>query len=122
MVAMKTIDRVAVVAPRVLGLATAGIFALSMFDSIVFQVELPIAIAFAELMLAPALIVLMLVLLGWHKPFAGGLGFLGASTLYSLMTVRLRIEWTAAIAGPLIVVGLAFLWTWQRRQRLGETG
>ena len=119
---MKTIDHVAVVAPRVLGLATAGFFAFFMFDSIVFQFELPIIIAVTALALAPALIVLMLVLLGWHKPFAGGLGFLGASTLYSLMTVRLRLEWTAAIAGPLIVVGLAFLWRWQRRPRLGETG
>lgn len=119
MVAMKTIDRVAVVAPRALGLATAGYFVLFMFDSIVFELPLPDVILITALGLTPVLIVLMLVLLAWHKPLAGGLGFLITSTLYSSMTVRLRQDWTVAFSGPLIVAGLAFLWTWQRQQ-LGE--
>jgi hypothetical protein len=119
MVAMRTIDPVAVVAPRLLGLATAGLFALFAFDSFVFQWLPPDMIAIRALRFVPALVVLMLVLLGWYKPLAGGLGFLVVATLYSLMTVALRQDWTAAIWGPLTAVGLAFLWTWYKQQHVG---
>jgi hypothetical protein len=117
---MTTIDHVAVLAPRALGLAMAGFFALFAFDPFVFQLPLSHAVAFTLLQLIPAMIVFLLVVLGWHRPFAGGLGFLAAAALYALVTVQSRLDWIAAISGPLIVVGLAFLWTWQRQQRLGE--
>jgi hypothetical protein len=67
--------------------------------------------------LAPAAAVLAIVALSWHRQWIGGIAFVLLAVAYALI-VRFRFDWIVAISGPLLTVGLLFLWSWRHHQQL----
>ncbi|HET7219248.1 MAG TPA: hypothetical protein VFJ02_14425 [Vicinamibacterales bacterium] len=98
--------------PRLLGIAVSlflGLFALDAFAP-----GKPIAHALIDFAvhLLPAAVVLTMVLVAWRRPWIGGVAFVLLAAAYAL-TVRFRVDWTLAISGPLLTVGLLYLWSWR---------
>lgn len=69
--------------------------------------------------LIPAAVLLVIVILSWRWPWVGGAAFIAAAVLYALSSPRL--DWTLVIAGPLLVVGLLFLWSWRLKATAQKT-
>jgi len=93
--------------PRIAGLAMAvflGLFALDAFSG---RTPLEAIPAFA-MHLLPALVVLAAVVLAWRFPLLGAAAFAVLAAGYGVM-VHWRLDWVAAIAGPLVAIGLLFL-------------
>jgi hypothetical protein len=66
---------------------------------------------------APAVILLGIVALSWRRPWVGGFVFVFLAGGYAYMA-RNHLSWIAVISGPLLVVGLLFLWSWVRPDSL----
>ena len=104
---MTASGRALVWAPRILGIAVAlfiGVFALDALG------EGPRAIL---LHLVPTFVLLLAVLLAWQRPWVGALVFSALAVVYAA-TVPARPDWILVISGPLLVVGLLFLWSWRQ--------
>jgi uncharacterized membrane protein YgaE (UPF0421/DUF939 family) len=104
---MTASGRALVWAPRILGIAVAlfiGVFALDALG------EGPRAIL---LHLVPTFVLLLAVFLAWHRPWVGALVFVALAVVYAA-TVPARPDWILVISGPLLVVGLLFLWSWRQ--------
>ena len=111
-------DRMLLWAPRLLSLALClflGLFALDAFSA-----GKPTHAAFADfaIHLIPAAAVLVLALLSWRSEWIGGFGFLALAAMYAAINANGRLDWTLAISGPLLIVGLLFLWSWMNRSQL----
>jgi hypothetical protein len=113
----RTIDRLVWWGPRISGLAVAGflsLFALDAFSGTTSAFEaLP---AFA-IHLIPSMLVLVVVAIAWRFEWIGAIAFMALAALYAVM-VRGRVDWVAAISGPLIMVGVLFLVSWRHRADL----
>ena len=97
--------------PRVLGVAIAlflAVFALDSFERGVSRDALP---DFA-LHLVPALLAATAVALAWRWPWLGGMVFVSLAGAYALIASG-HPDWLPVIAGPLLVVGLLFFWSWR---------
>ena len=96
--------------PRILGIAVSLFLSLFALDA--FEPGQPLARAFPDLVihLAPAAAVLALVALSWHRPWLGGVAFVLLALGYAVTVSRL--DWILAISGPLLTIGLLFLWSW----------
>ena len=93
--------------PRILGILVAvfiGIFALDAVNE---------GAAAFLIHLIPALFLLLTVALAWRRPWLGGLIFVALAVYYAT-SVSGHLDWVLAIAGPLLVVGVLFLWSWLR--------
>jgi hypothetical protein len=108
-----TFNRVVVVASRVLGLAFASFLAVFALDAFDEGLPLPAAIGSAAVHLIPAAIVLAMVVLAWRWPLIGAMGFLAGAALYAWIAPRGHLDWIAVIAGPMMIVGVLFLWSWR---------
>jgi hypothetical protein len=99
--------------PRILGIAV-GLF-LSLFALDAFGPGKPFAPALTDFVihLVPAVAVLAIVALSWHRPWIGGVAFVMLALAYALMA-RSRPDWIVAISGPLMIVGVLYLWSWLR--------
>jgi hypothetical protein len=103
--------------PRILGIAVGlylGLFALDAFQS-----GKPVARALTDfaIHLVPSAVVLAIVALSWRREWIGGIAFVLLAAAYAL-AVRLRLDWVLAISGPLLTVGLLFLWSWRTHRPL----
>jgi hypothetical protein len=103
--------------PRLLGVAISvflGLFALDAFEP-----GKPPARAFTDvaLHLVPALGVLAIVVLSWDRPWLGGAAFVLLAIAYA-GAARFRPDWVLVISGPLLLVGLLFLWSWRYQRPL----
>jgi len=99
--------------PRIAGLIVAGFLALLALDAFnegSFVAALP---AFA-IHLLPSLVVLTAVAVAWKSEWIGAAAFIALAVIYAVM-VRGRVDWMAAISGPLLVVGLLFVASWRQR-------
>jgi hypothetical protein len=99
-------------APRLLGLAVClflGLFAMDAFEG---RDSLSSQLADFVIHLLPVLLLAVVVLLSWRRPWIGGLMFIGVAALYAVLG-RGRLDWIAVIAGPLFLVGVLFLWSWR---------
>ena len=96
--------------PRILGIAV-GIF-VGLFALDALQPGKPLASALADFAvhLLPAAVVLAIVVLAWNRPWVGGVSFVLLAAVYAL-TARNRIDWIVAISGPLLIVGVLYLWS-----------
>jgi len=106
-------------APRVAGVLVAAflaLFALDAFENQSFLGALP---AFA-IHLIPSFFVLAAVAISWKLEWVGAVAFFGLAVAYAVM-VRGRIDWIAAISGPLVLVGVLFLVAWRRREATHAT-
>lgn len=99
-------------APRLLGVAVSLFLALFALDAFAPGKPLGQALVGFALHLVPAAVVLTMVLLGWRRPWIGGVAFLLLAAAYAF-SVRFRVDWTLAISGPLLTVGLLYLWSWR---------
>lgn len=103
-------------APRIAGILVAaflGLFALDAFDGRPLVQTIP---AFL-IHLAPSFLVLAVVAAAWRFEWIGAVGFVGLAVLYAVM-VHGRMDWIAAISGPLLIVAVLFLVSWTRRAEL----
>lgn len=68
--------------------------------------------------LLPNVLLLMLLVLAWRRPWLGGLVCLGLAAAYAATAGR-RFGWTAValISGPLLLTGALYLLSWAARPR-----
>jgi hypothetical protein len=52
-----------------------------------------------------------IVLLSWRWPWVGGAVFTGLALAYAY-GARRHLGWIPIVSGPLLVVGILFLWSW----------
>ena len=104
----RTTARIVLWLPRILGIAMAGFLGIFALDAFSGQRGWEAVPDFA-VHLVPALVVLGVVAVAWRYPWFGGVAFIGFAAFYAV-SVR-RVDWIAVIAGPLVVVGLLFLWS-----------
>ena len=119
--AMTTSDRIALFAPRVLGLALVGFLALFALDAFTEGQPLAIAIGNGAVHLVPAAIALALVAVAWRWPLVGAVGFLAAAALYAWIAPRGHVDWIAVISGPLAIVSALYFWSWRTSLRAPAT-
>ena len=103
--------------PRVLGLlmsAYVALFALDAFGD--GEGVLRTLVAFG-MHLVPALALLLVVILSWRWEWVGAVVFIGGALAYAYMA-RGHLAWIVVIAGPLLLVGLAFLQSWVHHDEL----
>jgi len=104
-------------APRVCGVALClfvGMFALDAFSE---GAPFPEALAAFVLHLIPTLLLLAAVALAWRWEWVGALAFMALAGLYAY-DARRHLEWVVLIAGPLLGVGLLYLWSWRHHDQL----
>ena len=103
--------------PRILGVLVSlflGVFSLDAFgpDRTFAEASADFAIH-----LAPALFLLAVVAVAWRWEWVGALVFTGVALGYAY-AARTRVSWILVIAGPLLIVGILFFWSWLRRKEL----
>ncbi len=105
-------------APRLISLALCLFFGLFALDA--FSAGKPPSAALVDftIHLAPAAAVLVLALLSWRWEWIGGIAFMGLAATYAAINWNGRLDWTLTISGPLLIVGLLFLWSWANRSQL----
>ena len=97
--------------PRILGILVAGflgVFALDAFHE---------GISAFLLHLAPTLLLLLVVAVSWRWEWIGGAAFVTLSVLFGVPAWA-RGDWLVVISGPLLVVGVLFLWSWRHHKEL----
>ena len=109
-------------APRIVGIGLA--FFLGLFAADVFIENrglLGTLVGFA-MHLVPAIVVLVLVLVGWRHEGIAGACFLGLALFYTATTLE-HPAWIVIIAGPLALLSALYLYSWWfRKHRSPETG
>lgn len=103
-------------APRVAGLLMAAFLAIFALDAFEGRSVLAAIPAFA-IHLIPSFLVLAVVAIAWKFEWVGAAAFLALAALYAVM-VHGRIDWVAAISGPLVVIGVLFLASWRQHRAL----
>ena len=111
---MKRTQLLLVWSPRILGIAVGLFLAIFALDAFERGTPFRAAALDAALHLVPALVVLAIVGLSWRREWIGAAGFLLLAAAYAVM-VRFRFDWTVAISGPLLIVGVLFFWSWWQR-------
>ncbi len=103
--------------PRVLGILVClflGMFALDVFEEgRTFLEALP---AFA-IHVAPMVALLAVVGLSFRWEWIGGVVFTALAAFYAYLA-REHWTWIPIVSGPLLLVGLLFLWSWRRHREL----
>ena len=103
--------------PRVLGILVALFLAVFALD--VFGEGRPLGetlIAFL-IHVIPSLLLLAVVALAWRREWVGAVVFILLAVAYSLWAAE-HLAWILGIAGPLVVVGLLYLWSWRHHDEL----
>lgn len=106
--------------PRVLGIFVCiflSLFSLDAFGSGKTFIE---AIPDFAIHVAPVLFLFAAVAVSWRWEWVGGLVFTGLAAYYAYVA-RSHVSWVAIIAGPLLVVGIMFFWSWIHRRELRAT-
>jgi len=103
-------------APRIIGLCLAAFLATFALDAFSQGQGLMSGIVGTTMGLVPAVIALVVVLIGWkHEGIAAILFFIGA--VFYVVTTREHPGWIAVIATPLLVVGILFTLSWRAKTR-----
>ena len=103
--------------PRIMGILVClfiGMFALDAFSEGKGVLE---ALPDFVIHLIPALLLLVVVAVSWKWEWVGGLMFLGLAAAYAVMARR-HPDWILVISGPLLIVGVLYLWGWRRHDEL----
>jgi hypothetical protein len=104
--------------PRILGIAMSLFLSLFALDAFAPGKPLLRALADFAVHLIPAAVVLMVVVLGWRRPWLGGIAFILLAAAYAL-SVGSRLDWMLAISAPMQAVGLLFLWSCRSHRHVG---
>jgi hypothetical protein len=103
--------------PRVLGILVClflSLFALDAFSSGKSVLQ---AVPDFLIHVAPMVILLGVVALSWRWEWVGGVAFTGLALAYAY-AARHHASWIPVVAGPLLIVGVLFLWSWSQHRRL----
>ena len=102
--------------PRVLGILVC-VF-LSMFSLDAFGNGKTVIQATSDFAVhvAPVLILFAVVGVSWRWPWVGGVVFTVLAVGYAYVT-RAHPSWILVIAGPLLAVGILFIWSWRHGRR-----
>ena len=113
-----TSGRLLLWSPRVLGVAVSLFIAMFALDA--FSEGKPFLQALPEFFihLIPALVLLGLVVVSFRRPWIGAAAFIGLAVVYAVTMARGHVDWMLAISGPLVIVGVLFLWSGFERGRL----
>lgn len=57
-------------------------------------------------------VVLLVLALSWRRQWLGAMGFLGLAAAYAIFA-RSRPDWILGISGPLLLVGILYVWSWR---------
>jgi hypothetical protein len=114
-----TTDRLLLWSPRVLGLLLC-VF-LGLFAADAFGEGKPLAQALIDfaIHLLPSVLLLCVVAASWRREWLGGMVFIALAVAYATMMAT-RLEWILVVSGPLLLVGLLFLWSWRCRSALAR--
>lgn len=103
--------------PRILAILVClflGLFALDAFgNGKTFSEALP---DFAT-HIAPMLGLLAIAGVSWRWEWVGGLVFTGLAAAYAYVA-REHASWVLSVSGPLLLVGVLFLWSWLRHSEI----
>jgi hypothetical protein len=113
---MKTAPLALLWTARILGIAVS--LFLSLFALEAFEGGQPFARSLVNyaMNLLPAAIVFAIVVTSWRKAWIGGMAFVLLAAAYAI-GVRFRVDWMLAISGPLLLIGVLFLWSWRAGHR-----
>jgi hypothetical protein len=106
--------------PRILGILVCLFLGLFSLDAFGPGKTFAQAIADFAIHLAPALILLAVVVVAWRWEWVGALVFTGGAVGYAFIA-RTHVSWIPIIAGPLLIVGILFFWSWIRRREFRAT-
>ena len=106
-------ENVLIWGPRALGLLVAAYLSLFALDAFTGEKDFIHAIPDYLVHAAPAFLVLLIVLISWHRQWIAGIFFIALALYYTLTTLH-RTDWILAIAGPLLCTGLFYLLSWKK--------
>jgi hypothetical protein len=112
----RTLAKLLLWGPRTLGIAVALFLAMFALDAFGEAKPLSRALVDFAIHLLPAAVLLSVVAASWRREWVGGVGFIGLAVAY-VFVARGRADWILVISGPLLTVGLLFLWSWWYRDR-----
>jgi CHASE2 domain-containing sensor protein len=93
---------------RFFGIALTAFFAVFALDAFEPGKPLPRALIDFAVHLIPAGVAGAALAVAWREPWFGGLAFAALACIYAAM-IGFRLDWTIAIAGPLLAAGLLFV-------------
>jgi hypothetical protein len=98
---------------RILGILVSLFVAMFALDA--FGGERPFVQALPDFFihLIPAFVLLLIVAASWRREWIGGVSLLALALLYATTMARGHVDWMVAIALPLAIVGVLFLWSWR---------
>src|SRR6476619_5611236 len=99
--------------PTVLGLVVCIYLSYFALDSIRPGPGVRLSLTEIAVQLIPTLVLLVIIALSWRWQLIGVVVF-GCLTLAYTFMARSRPSWIPVIAGPLLVVALAYLFAWWR--------
>ena len=102
--------------PRVLGVLVCAFLSLFALDAFSAGKSFGEALPDFLVHVAPMALLLVVVGLSWRWEWVGGLVFTGLAIAYAYMARR-HLSWIPTISGPLLIVGVLFLWSWVDRRR-----
>ena len=101
--------------PRILGILVSLFLGLFSLDAFGPGKTFAQALGDFTIHLTPALILLAVVVVAWRWEWVGALVFTGVAVGYAY-AARTHFSWIPIIAGPLLIVGILFFWSWTRRK------
>jgi hypothetical protein len=107
--------------PRILGTLVCLFLGLFSLDAFGAGKTLAQALPDFAMHIAPVLVLLAVVVVSWHWAWVGGLVFTGLAAVYAY-SARGHVSWIPVISGPLLIVGVLFLWSWIRHRDLRSGG
>ena len=96
--------------PRVLGILVCCFLSAFSLDAFGAKQAFVQALPDFAIHIAPVLVLLAVVIVSWRWEWVGGLVFTGLAVIYAYAT-RDHLSWILIIAGPLLIVGVLFLWS-----------
>ncbi len=111
------LDKLLLWSPRILGVLLClflSVFALDAFGGGKTFIQ---ALPDFALHVAPMLVLLAVVGVSWRWEWVGGFVFTGLAVAYACFA-RNHIDWILGIAGPLLIVGILFSWSWLHHRAL----
>ncbi len=116
--------------PRIVSIAFIlflTIFSLDVFEGTSGFWQIVLALLMHNL---PSIVLLIVLLISWRHEIVGGIIFILAGALYTIISiVRLIISspiewymlsWSLIIAGPAVFIGVLFLIGWLRKRKKGK--
>lgn len=103
--------------PRVLGFLMCAYLALFALDAFGSGIGLLRSLPAFGMHLIPALVLFLVVLVSWRLEWVGALVFTGCALTYAYWA-REHPLWIALIAGPLLLVAVAYLQGWRHHDEL----